>query len=174
MRSFIAINFNNDTRTQLLKLRDKISSHSKSGNFSRSENIHLTLVFLGDCDGSQIAVAKAALNALVFSPFSFEIDRVGKFRRYGGDIWWAGLKENKSLSSLHNILSGLLRDGGFELENRKFSPHITLGREVVTSLDPWDIEPFGERVTAIELMKSERIQGKLTYSAVHRKRSESS
>ena len=53
MLMFIAINFNNDTRSQLLALRDELSGKSESGRFSLPENLHLTLAFLGECDGKQ-------------------------------------------------------------------------------------------------------------------------
>ena len=56
---------------------------------------------------------------------------------------------------------------GFEMDGRKYHPHITLGREVLTDAAPWMVEPFGETVTSIELLKSERINGKLTYTAIH-------
>ena len=55
------------------------------------------------------------------------------------------------------------------MDGRKYNPHITLGREVVTDVSPWRIEPFGETVTSVELMKSERIDGKLTYTAIFSK-----
>jgi 2'-5' RNA ligase len=58
---------------------------------------------------------------------------------------------------------------GFEMDERKYSPHITLSREVVADMSLWRIEPFGETVTSIELMKSERIGGKLTYTAIFSK-----
>jgi len=90
--------------------------------------------------------------------------------RDGGDIWWAGLREDKPLMDLQRGLSDNLRAAGFALESRKYSPHITLGREVVTDAKPWRIEPFGETVGAIDLMKSERIRGKLTYTAIHSRR----
>ena len=172
MRLFIAINFNNNSKAQLLKLRDVLRSRSKGGNFSRPENIHLTLAFLGECDARQTAAAKAALDAVGFAPFFVEINQIGKFRRYGGDLWWVGVKKNELLSNLHRQLAELLENAGFELESRKFSPHITIGREIITSAVPWEIEPFGEEVTSIELMKSERIQGKLTYTAIHRRQSQ--
>ena len=57
---------------------------------------------------------------------------------------------------------------GFEMDGRKYSPHITLGREVVTDIKPWTIEPFGETVGTIDLMKSERVDGKLTYTSIFR------
>jgi hypothetical protein len=36
---------------------------------------------------------------------------------------------------------------------------------------PHQFEPFGETVSAIDLMKSEHISGRLTYTAIHTARS---
>jgi 2'-5' RNA ligase len=72
--------------------------------------------------------------------------------------------------ALQHDLADKLAATGFVLERRKYSPHITLGREVVTTAAPWAIEPFGETVSAIDLMKSERIGGKLTYTAIDTRR----
>lgn len=168
MRLFIAINFNETTLAQLIALREELRSRSKHGRFSLNENLHLTLAFLGECDAKQSAVAKAAMNAIKFEPFDTVIDRVGRFKRDGGNIWWAGVRDNPTLTKLQGDLSENLRGVGFTLESRKYNPHITLGREVITDKVPWTVEPFGEKVYKIELMKSERIGGKLTYTAIAR------
>ncbi|GHV32389.1 hypothetical protein FACS18949_03150 [Clostridia bacterium] len=61
------------------------------------------------------------------------------------------------------------------MDGRDFHPHITLGREVVTDCKPWTIEPFGETVSHIDLMLSERSEpdrqnnGKLTYTSIYRR-----
>jgi 2'-5' RNA ligase len=70
--------------------------------------------------------------------------------------------------ALQSDLADRLLAAGFVLERRRFSPHITLGRDVVTDVKPRAITPFGETVGSIELMKSERIGGKLTYTAIAR------
>jgi 2'-5' RNA ligase len=168
MRLFIAINFNNSTRSRLLALRDELRGKSERGRFCAPENLHLTLAFLGERDSKQTAAAKSALSAVRCKPFDITIERVGRFKRVGGDIWWAGLREDDPLLTLQRDLSDRLADADFALERRKFSPHITLGREVVTDTIPWAIEPFGELFGAVELMKSERINGKLTYTAIAR------
>ena len=170
MRLFIAINFNDKTRVRLLALRDGLRSKSERGNFSAPENIHLTLAFLGECDIKQTAAAKSAINAVSFEPFDITVDCIGRFKRDGGDIWWTGLRESKPLIALQGELTDKLIAAGFTLETRKFSPHITLGREVATDAKPWKIEPFGETVGMIDLMKSERVGGKLTYTSIYTKK----
>jgi len=169
MRLFIAINFNADTKSKLQALCDELRTVSGRGRYSLPENLHLTLVFPGECDAAQTATIKSAINEVDFDPFDLYIERIGRFKRNGGDIWWAGVRENKALSDLHKDLTSRLRERGFELEVRKFSPHITLGRDVVTKAQPRQVEPFGETVSRIDLMKSERIHGKLTYTSIHRR-----
>jgi len=168
-RAFIAINFSANTRSRLLGLRDELQSNSRYGKFSPPENLHLTLAFLGECDAKQTAAAKAVLDALTFEPFAITIDHVGHFKRDGGDIWWAGVRDNTALSNLQSELTARLHGSGFMLENRKYSPHITLARGVVSEYVFGKTEPLRETVTGVELMKSERISGKLTYTAIHRR-----
>ena len=107
--------------------------------------------------------------AVDFAPLEITIEHIGRFRRDGGGIWWAGVRETPALMALQRDLTERLLVAGFALERRRYSPHITLGREVITDAAPWKIEPFGETVSRVELVKSERIQGKLTYTAVFAK-----
>jgi 2'-5' RNA ligase len=172
MRLFTAINFSPETKNGLVALCDELRVASSRGRFSLPENLHLTLAFLGECDTKQTAAAKLAMDSISFAPFELMIDSIGQFKRNGGDIWWAGLRENRGLLILQQNLTDKLRNAGLKFDERKFSPHITLGREIITKTRPRQIEPFGETVTKIELMKSERIGGKLTYTAIHIKGSE--
>ena len=170
MRLFIAVNFCDDTRSRLLDLRDELRFRSERGNFSLPENLHLTLAFLGECGAGQTAAAKAAMDTLSFAPLDIQIERIGRFRRGVGELWWAGVKECEPVLDLQRELTDKLITAGFSLDKRKYSPHITLGREVVTDASPWRIEPFGEAVSGIDLMKSERVYGKLTYTAIYSKK----
>ena len=167
MRLFIAINFGPGTRGRLLALRDELRGRSSGGNFSEPENIHLTLVFLGECDAKQTSAVKSVMDAISFEPFDISIARIGRFSRRGGDTWWVGVQESGPLSALQRSLVNGLRGEGFAVDEREYRPHITLGREVVTAERPRELEPFGEIVTSIDLMKSERIRGKLTYTAIY-------
>jgi len=169
MRLFIAINFNEATRARLISLRDELRRKAANGRFSAPENLHLTIVFLGECDAKQATGAMAAMDTVDLEPLVVTIDRVGRFRRDGGDVWWAGVRNDEPLLNLYRDLTDKLTSVGFDLEKRKYSPHITLGREVLTKDPPGEIVPFSETVSVIELMKSEHIRGKLTYTVIHEK-----
>jgi len=47
MRLFIAINFNEKIKDRLCEMQGQLKAQTYAGNFSRRENLHLTLVFLG-------------------------------------------------------------------------------------------------------------------------------
>ena len=165
MRLFIAINFNNETRSCLLTLCDELRGKSQSGKFSMPENLHLTLAFIGEVSQKKVDTIKAIMDTITFSPFAVTIDRLGTFSR--GTLWWAGLREDKPILDLQHEVEHKLALCGFEMDGRKYHPHITLGRQVVIDMKPWQIEPFGETVGTIDLMKSERIGGKLVYTAIY-------
>lgn len=172
MRLFIAINFDQQTVDQIIAVQHRLRLLG-TGNFSRPENLHLTLAFLGEVAPARIAAIHDAMDNTTVLPMALTFDHVGCFKRDGGDIWWIGLQENASLLSLQQALAGHLADAGFLIERRHFSPHITLAREVRLTARPDRStllkSPFTARVGAISLMRSERIGGRLTYTELYQK-----
>lgn len=171
MRLFIAVNFQKETSSNLLALQAELRAQSTRGRFSAPENLHLTLVFLGECDESQRTAAQEAMDAVDFESFPITVDRVGRFRGDRGDTWWAGVSESRSLLDLQQRLTNELIKLGFSLEKRQYNPHITLGRNITSRFSPRAIEPFGESVSRMELMKSEQNDGELTYTSIYLKHS---
>jgi RNA 2',3'-cyclic 3'-phosphodiesterase len=168
MRLFIAILFDDSVIDQLSCGMASLKQQSIQGNFTRPENFHLTLAFLGETN--QVEKAKRAINTVSFPSFSLLMNRLGYFERTGGNIYWVGMARNPLLSDLHHRLSSALSGEGFLLEDRAYRPHLTLGRQVLLTpqFDPqkWESEylPIHTPVTKVSLMKSERIQEKLTYT----------
>jgi len=171
MRLFIAINFPSDIKAAIAKVRDKIKNAALRGSFSLDENLHLTLVFIGECDRLQTEEIKEVMDSITFSPFMLKLNKAGYFNCGGGDVWWVGLKESAPLLLLQSELEAKLRQSGLVLESRRFAPHITLGREVKVPagfIAPKTVQAKFS-VVSIELMKSEHINGKLTYTQIYSK-----
>lgn len=166
MRLFIVINFDQHTKRNLLAVQDRLRQLGE-GRFTRPENLHLTLAFLGEVSPHRVAAVQGAMEQTAFAPFTLRFDHTGCFRREGGDIPWVGLAPNQSLQSLQSALCDRLRVAGFRLEERSFTPHITLAREMrfgdkrpKTLLE----SPFEAPVAAISLMCSQRVDGRLIYT----------
>ena len=177
MRLFIAITFNDETRAKLLSMRDEFQSYAKRGNFTLAENLHLTLAFLDKCDKKQTMAAKRVMNSVKFEPFGITIAGGGYIGKGVPNLVFCGLQNDSGYSKLWQLQSELYQNlsvKGFELDKRKFWPHITLGSEVVWK-DIGDYSNFIDiafptiqtDVTSIVLMKSEQINGKLTYTVIH-------
>ena len=165
MRLFVAICFDEPCKDVLCAAIAGLKSHARQGNFSRRENLHLTLAFLGETN--RLAAAKQALQSIHAEPFSIELAGLGYFQRSGSGLWWMGVAENKALAALQQQVVTAL--ASFSLEKRAFRPHLTLGREVI--LEPgFQAKDYGKtlpptrmQVTEIALMESRRVNGLLQY-----------
>lgn len=130
----------------------------------------MTVVFIGET--TRVQPVKEALDRLSAAPFTLVIDGLGRFRRSGGDIYWLGIEKNETLLKIYSQLVRELSQRGFVLETRDYKPHLTLGREVVLdetfSSDNFNrnLKPLTMEVAKISLMKSERLNGTLTYTEI--------
>lgn len=166
MRLFIAVGLSEQVKDVLCREIQWLRQNAVQGSFTRRENLHLTLAFLGET--SQVEKAKQAMEQAVCPAFAISLGRSGRFVRREGDIFWRGLMPNPQLESLWKELSHQLRQRHFALEERKFLPHLTLGRRVILApgQEPEE-QNFGTgemEVSKISLMKSERVMGRLVYT----------
>ena len=174
MRLFIAINFDDEIKKELVETQNMLRKCALRGNFTSYNNLHLTLVFLGEVT-KNIDPLHNVMDDVTVSPFNICIKGTGRFKRDRGDIWWVGIDENKSLSLLQSRLIDALSKAGFSIEKRPFSPHLTLARQVKLR-DGIDTSAIGcglsicSRVSKISLMHSHRVNGVLTYTEIYEKK----
>ena len=136
IRSFIAIELDDEITSQLDKLCQRIRSQfdldDRSIKWARPEQIHLTLKFLGDVEDKLIPSLCEAITrtASQFKPFEFQIDTCGCFPPRGSArVLWAGLSEkHQFLQTLHQSLDTHLQKIGFARESRPVTAHLTLAR----------------------------------------------
>jgi 2'-5' RNA ligase len=99
------------------------------GRASAAEDLHLTLVFLGDVAPSRVALLQAIGRHVCAAvpAFTLSLDCTGMFR--GSGIAWAGASATPpELAGLVGRLREALVAEGFALERRGFRPHVTLAR----------------------------------------------
>ena len=168
MRLFVAINLSDEIKAALLAAIARLERSAKSGRYTDERNLHLTLAFIGETH--RVDAAKAVLDSLDFKRFDITLSGSGRFRRNGGDIYWAGIERNNPLERLASALSGALRRADFDIEIREFKAHITLGREIMADgVIGLDIPKTTMCVGRISLMKSERINGGMVYTEIYGK-----
>ena len=163
MRVFIAIRFTQAFKEPIFEAQDALRDNGVRGNFTLPENLHLTLAFIGETD--RVDDIKAAVKEVAFEPFEIKTGRLGCFNGRSKVIW-LGIDGEKKLKALTAELRKNLDIRGIDYAKGRFQPHITLVRQPSDMPLDIDIESANMTVKEISVMKSERISGRLVYTAL--------
>jgi RNA 2',3'-cyclic 3'-phosphodiesterase len=133
-RTFIAIEIPAGLRATVIdyikNLRDKVPDASAS--WSRENNLHLTLKFLGDVPVALIADLSAAASAAARAsgPIELTLARSGVFPSRGKpNVLWIGIEDPQTgLPEAHQRLEEELAARGFARDSRAYHPHLTIAR----------------------------------------------
>ncbi len=129
-RLFVAIDPPEEVREQLGPLCCGLSD----ARWTPVEQLHLTLCFIGEVDGATFLDILEALGEISFVTFSLQLRGVGFFPPRGQPrVVWTGVEKCEPLMVLQRKITTRLFQLGVELENRKYSPHLTLARLNQTS-----------------------------------------
>jgi 2'-5' RNA ligase len=133
LRTFIAIDLGKPIRDRCLALQDTLARDGVELKWVEEENIHLTLLFLGEVEDRELAgLCQAVADCCAErDAFPLSVESVGCFpnpRR--PRIVWVGVGAGREeVRALHDALeSPLLELGCYRREDRPYTPHITLGR----------------------------------------------
>jgi 2'-5' RNA ligase len=132
--------------------------------WTRPEQLHLTLRFLGDVPAPQIEAMSERLAAIRVSEFVLPLEGLGTFPPHSQPrVVWLGVGSgHPRLFQLRQRLDDALLAGGVQFDVRTFHPHVTLGRcpSAAPGLAAWlhqhrdfTAPPF--RVEAFDLYASE-------------------
>jgi RNA 2',3'-cyclic 3'-phosphodiesterase len=133
IRTFIGVDIGKAIRDRAVALQGKLAQTGTEVKWVEAENIHVTLLFLGEVDEREILSICRAVQDTVgrHEPFSMTVEKVGCFPNLRRPrILWIGVGQgSQELCALHESLEPpLLQLGCYRREERKYSPHITLGR----------------------------------------------
>ncbi|WP_425408045.1 RNA 2',3'-cyclic phosphodiesterase [Hyphococcus sp.] len=90
------------------------------------ENFHLTLAFIGETDRHGFEAAIEALSTIDAPSFEIRLSGIGFFGDKQPRSLWAGVEASPELNHLQAKTEQALRQANFNLEKRKFKPHVTL------------------------------------------------
>lgn len=174
MRLFIAVTMESAIKDKLCAMAKSLAESSLTGSFTRRENMHLTLAFIGET--TRLSAVKAAVDSVQAPPFALMIGGAGRFRRNDGDIWWVGARRDPTLTGVQRQVVEALSSRGIAVDGKEFTPHLTLGRRIHLRPD-FDRAAFTASIPVMEmpvekisLMKSEFANGRLKYTEMYAKR----
>jgi len=125
MRLFIGLEPSQAQREALMDLEAELDG----ARWIEADDLHLTLVFLGQVSAEQAAGAHEELAAIRAAPVRLRLKGLGSFgkgRRMRA--LWAAAEPAAELLSLQKKALNAVRRAGLEPERRKFVPHVTLAR----------------------------------------------
>jgi len=130
-RTFIAIKTAISEESEALLNHLKRELKDEKIRWVDTNNLHLTLFFIGDTSEELINEIKKKLMTELNNVKSFKLSckGLGVFRNvYNPKAIWFGFEDSMSLDRLKNNLNQALKDLGFEIEEKIFKPHLTIGR----------------------------------------------
>lgn len=133
IRAFIAIEIPEALLGAFRDMRNALR-HSDDGiKWVQPDRIHLTLKFLGDITPQQQGDVEAGLLAAVagIPAFTLQSGSTGAFPSLKRPrVYWVGLRSGgqDQLRQLHQQIDSALAARGFSREERRFNPHLTIGR----------------------------------------------
>ena len=176
VRSFIAIETNQKVKKTSDELIEKLKRMGFRASWTKTSNTHLTLFFLGDQNITKLAqlAYKIGDRLAGFPTFHFYVEKLGFFERNSiPRVLWLGIREDTTLNGLYEEIKKVLKMCEFEVKEKVFTPHITIGRvknypkhwkELLSSTSFEEIKVF---VNSIEIYSSELTKNGPMYNKLY-------
>jgi RNA 2',3'-cyclic 3'-phosphodiesterase len=168
-RCFFALFPDAEAAKALSHLAEQLA-HATVGRATPVERLHLTLAFLGDCSITEQKALALMAEKLVRQHHAFWLvaDKLRLHERRG--LAWLGVSlPAPALFELQQSLREMLRDACFELDEKRFKPHITLVRDMRRDPEFFpDFIPSHWNCQSLCLVSSELTSSGPVYSVVGR------
>ncbi len=134
IRTFIAVGLDDAVHDNVVALQESLARTTPDDvKWVEPENLHVTLLFLGEVDDRQVHEVCRAVAACCEEQegFTLTVGGVGAFPnlRRPRTLWVGMGLGSQQLVQLHDALEQALLDlGCYRREERQYSPHVTLGR----------------------------------------------
>ncbi len=161
MRTFVAVEINNDEVLESIKkIQSDLDLRAKPVAL---ENIHFTLLFLGEISEQISFKVQEALSSIKFVEFDVEFQGIGVFPKVSQPrVIWVGIDEKggEQLCNLASQVESALSPLGFQ-RDKPFRSHVTIFRiknkvrNISDKLTKFSSEKFGvQRVSEIKFKQS--------------------
>ncbi len=124
MRLFVALSIPDIVAGGLMLLQGGVPG----ARWQSREQLHLTLRFIGEVDGSDARALDDALSGIEAPAFDMQLHGVGQFGNKQPHSLWAAARKNDLLEHLQRKVDNAIRRVGQPQDAHKFTPHVTLAR----------------------------------------------
>jgi len=132
IRSFLAFEIPEEIKETVSFIYKGLKASSLDVRWVRQENIHLTVIFMGNINESDLGSIERAVEKTCskYAPFRIKAKGAGVFSSLrNARVLWIGVEgDTERMSYFRDSLQKRLRPFGIKRENKRFSPHLTVGR----------------------------------------------
>lgn len=133
VRTFIGIDPGPKIRDRLVALQESLMREGARAKWVEPDNLHVTLLFLGEVDLLNIPKLCQVVAEQVqdHASFTMRVATTGCFPNIRRPrVLWAGITQGQQeVCAIHDVLEEPLLDlGCYRREERKYTPHLTIGR----------------------------------------------
>ncbi|MCH7732127.1 MAG: RNA 2',3'-cyclic phosphodiesterase [Candidatus Marinimicrobia bacterium] len=176
IRTFIAVELPHAVKQMVLNLQTTVTAKPKAVKWLKMSNIHLTLRFIGPTPEEEIPRINEAIKKAVegHNDHILKVTKTGVFpKKERPKILWLGVEGE--IGKIQNLVCDLnreLKQLGYPPEERKYHPHITVGRirypqkitpDVSNFLNS-EYEPIEIEVQKVKFFQSDLVPGGPVYS----------
>ncbi len=158
MRLFIALKTDLD-KNKVFSVEKALMRKYHNVKWVDKNNLHLTLKFLGEVEGSQSDLVKAKLEDIAsrFTDFAFIYQGISAFpNKRRAKVIFVAVKNGERIIELMKVIDNDLSTLGFNQE-KSYVPHLTLGRTrapLDVSRADIDFPPLSVSASGLSLVKS--------------------
>jgi RNA 2',3'-cyclic 3'-phosphodiesterase len=133
VRAFIAVDFPPNILKKIADITAffKTLTPEKSLKWVETNNLHLTIKFLGEIEENIVAQVKLTLSQALMDHncFDIEINGLGMYpNKNNPKVIWLGITGTNPLTQIYKVLNRELTALDIPPERRAFSPHLTIAR----------------------------------------------
>jgi RNA 2',3'-cyclic 3'-phosphodiesterase len=132
IRSFFAISLSPECNQEIKTIQQELEPLFPSTiRWVNTDNLHVTLKFLGEFDSKLIPNIYELLNTGLSTTGQFDLtfQNLGVFpNKFKPKVVWIGLVYPFELMNIFREIDNAAEEMGYPKEDRGFSPHVTIGR----------------------------------------------
>lgn len=132
IRAFLAVEIPHHIKSGIRDIQKRLAPRIQDIRWVRPEGIHLTLKFFGNISEEDIPCISRIVEGKTANiiPITLRVHAIGVFPQPDRPrVLWMGLNgDTDRLSTLQSDIESALLECGCQRENRRFTPHLTLGR----------------------------------------------
>ncbi|MCU7833825.1 MAG: RNA 2',3'-cyclic phosphodiesterase [gamma proteobacterium symbiont of Taylorina sp.] len=160
-RYFFALKPEDETRDKIVLTRSQLSC---SGRWVKTQNIHLTLLFLGNISQEQQYKVINEAKKIAFPEFELSLDKTGYFKK--SQVAWLGFdRVHESLLILNQQILKAVKQSNISISQQTYKPHVTLARKS-EKINKIVVDPVNWKIINFVLLKSIDTQYGVKYQLV--------